>query len=212
LAGLPGIGTSLLSERLRTLENDGILRRAVAERPARAVVYELTDRGQELATAIAPLTRWGAADLDARSEDHFHPDWMAFTIRSMFNRDAARGVHDCYEFRFEDFTLWISIDDSEITITEEAPRKPDFVLITDVPTLAALGSGQLSPEAAAADGRARYEGDAEAGWRALRLLGASTTAEPLTTARPRGHRVPTKKKATARAKARPKAGGTSKSS
>src|SRR2546423_9722620 len=45
LAGLQGMGTSLLSERLRNLEEDGIVRRVVAEPPSRSVLYALTDSG-----------------------------------------------------------------------------------------------------------------------------------------------------------------------
>ncbi len=172
LGGLPGVGTSLLSERLRNLEDDGVIRRTVADRPARSVVYELTDSGRQLATAIAPLGVWGATHLSAVADQEFRPDWMAFTIRSLFRAEAARGVHDCYEFRLADFTLWVTVDDGQISITEHEPRAADFVLITDPGTLAALGSGQLSPETAAKQGRAQYEGDPEAGLRALRIFGA----------------------------------------
>src|SRR5216684_6706845 len=40
--GLPGIGTSVLAERLRQLENDGLVIRRRLGPPARAQVYELT--------------------------------------------------------------------------------------------------------------------------------------------------------------------------
>jgi DNA-binding HxlR family transcriptional regulator/putative sterol carrier protein len=172
LGGLPGMGTSLLSERLRTLEDDGVIRRTVADRPARSVVYELTESGRQLAAAIAPLGVWGATHLGAVADAEFRPDWMVFTIRSLFRPEAARGVHDCYEFRLADFTLWVAVDDGQLSITEHEPRPADFVIITDVATLAALGNGQVSPETAVAEGRAQYHGDADAGLRAMRIFGA----------------------------------------
>src|SRR5207249_5492567 len=61
LAGLPGIGTSLLSERLRHLEELGVARRAVAARPAAGGVYELTDHGRVLSRALAPCAARGAS-------------------------------------------------------------------------------------------------------------------------------------------------------
>jgi DNA-binding HxlR family transcriptional regulator len=193
LAGLPGVGTSLLSERLRALEEDGIIRRSVAARPARSVVYELTEDGGRLADAVAPLSRWGAMRLDATASDEFRPDWMAFTITSMFRAAEATGVHDCYEFRFGAFTLWVVIEDGTIEILDESPRQPDLIVTADVPTLAALGSGELSPAEAQERGLASYEGDPAAGERALRLLGAAASDAPVR--RPRGAARAAKKRA-----------------
>lgn len=171
------MGTSLLSERLKVLEEDGVVRRTVAARPARSVLYELTENGVRLADAMAPLSRWGAAQLGPMADEEFRPEWMAFTIKSMFRpEEADDDVHDCYEFRLDGSSVWVTVDGREIAVTEERPRRPDLVVITDVPTLAALGSGQLSPEDAAEQGLARYEGDPDAGARALRLLGIASHA------------------------------------
>src|SRR5260370_11496020 len=61
--GLPGIGTSVLSERLRQLENDGLVSRRRLGPPARAQGYELTARGAALKPGLAGLVWWGAASL-----------------------------------------------------------------------------------------------------------------------------------------------------
>ncbi|HEV2643341.1 MAG TPA: helix-turn-helix domain-containing protein, partial [Candidatus Elarobacter sp.] len=45
LNGLPGIPSNILTARLKELENAGVARRRVLPRPARAVVYELTEYG-----------------------------------------------------------------------------------------------------------------------------------------------------------------------
>jgi putative sterol carrier protein len=119
---------------------------------------------------------------------------MAFTIRSMFRADEASGVHDCYEFRFGEFTLWVVIDDGDIEVTDERPRRPDLVVTADVPTLAALGAGELSPAEAHERGLASYEGDPAAGERALRLLGIAATSVPVRrspTTEPRARKKPT---------------------
>ena len=55
----PGISPRTLSERLRTLEADGIvLRRSYAESPPR-VEYELTDKGVALLPIIREMRRFG---------------------------------------------------------------------------------------------------------------------------------------------------------
>src|SRR5260370_23065983 len=63
--GLPGIGTSVLAERLRQLENDGLVSRRRLRPPARAQVYELTARGAALKTLLAGVV-WGGAVYPAR--------------------------------------------------------------------------------------------------------------------------------------------------
>ena len=55
--GLPGIATNLLTERLRRMENDGIVRRVDG---AGSGQYTLTDAGAGIRTAIEELGMWGA--------------------------------------------------------------------------------------------------------------------------------------------------------
>ena len=55
--GLPGIATNLLSDRLRRLESDGIVRRLEG---AGSGLYALTDSGEGIRTAIEELGMWGA--------------------------------------------------------------------------------------------------------------------------------------------------------
>src|SRR5687767_6432977 len=58
--GLPGISTNLLSERLKSMEQQGLLRRRVLRPPAGSTVYELTSLGQALEKALLELGRWGS--------------------------------------------------------------------------------------------------------------------------------------------------------
>ena len=170
LEGLPGLGTSLLSERLHHLEDEGVVQRTAAPRPERGVVYELTDRGGELARAMAPLAMWGASYLDADQPGEFRPDWLLFALRSQFKPDRAKGVHDCYEFRLGVATVWVTVDDGTFELHQTKPRKPDYVATVDVPTLADIGAGRLTPGEAVAQRGARFTGDPAAGLRAFEIL------------------------------------------
>ncbi len=58
--GLPGISTDLLTDRLRSLETAGAVQRREVRTPVPAQLYELTDRGIELARLAGQLARWGA--------------------------------------------------------------------------------------------------------------------------------------------------------
>src|SRR5215831_13850090 len=58
-SGLPGIATNLLADRLRELEQAGVVRRHEAPPPVATTLFELTDRGRELEPVLNALGRWG---------------------------------------------------------------------------------------------------------------------------------------------------------
>ncbi|MDT0306187.1 helix-turn-helix domain-containing protein [Streptomyces sp. DSM 44917] len=178
-AGLAGLGTSLLADRLRHLEEQDVVRRAAAPRPAGGVVYELTDRGAVLARALAPLTIWGATRLDPEpGEGAFRGDWLAFVLGSSLRpigsvgSSAADGPGDCYEFRLAGgAVVWVVVEGGAPAVARERPaREPDVIATLDVPTLADIAVGLLDPRQAEREGRAAFAGDPAAVERALELL------------------------------------------
>jgi DNA-binding HxlR family transcriptional regulator len=56
-----GAPTDVLSARLRTLAEDGIVRRRELDQPAAVTVYELTELGRGLEAPMLALGRWGMA-------------------------------------------------------------------------------------------------------------------------------------------------------
>jgi DNA-binding HxlR family transcriptional regulator len=58
LAAVPGMSDRLLTERLRELEAEGLLRRTVLPGPPVRVSYELTEAGKNLEPVIESLGRW----------------------------------------------------------------------------------------------------------------------------------------------------------
>lgn len=61
---LPGVSEKMLTQHLRQMEEDGLIRRKVyAEVPPR-VEYSLTDEGASLNEALQPLGRWGRRRLE----------------------------------------------------------------------------------------------------------------------------------------------------
>ena len=61
MTGLPGISTNLLAQRLKSLEQQGIVRRYTLPRPLSSTVYELTARGLALQQAVQELGAWGSS-------------------------------------------------------------------------------------------------------------------------------------------------------
>jgi DNA-binding HxlR family transcriptional regulator len=179
LEGLPGVSPSLLTQRLRELESDGVVRRSYLPPPAARGVYELTDEGVELATAMIPLARWGARRLRTRREgEAFSLSWMLLFLRATIDTAAAAGIHDLYELHVDDEVFHVMVDDGRVDARAGAPpRRPDLVVRTDLETFAAIGAGSLVV-ADAAD-RVQIEGDAEVARRCLGLLAPAALAEPV---------------------------------
>jgi len=58
MASVPGLSDRLLTERLRELESEGLVRRTVISGPPVRVSYELTEAGKSLKPVIDGLGRW----------------------------------------------------------------------------------------------------------------------------------------------------------
>jgi DNA-binding HxlR family transcriptional regulator len=58
LAAVPGLSDRLLTERLRELESEGLVRRTVISGPPVRVSYALTEAGKSLKPVIESLSRW----------------------------------------------------------------------------------------------------------------------------------------------------------
>ncbi|MEV6773254.1 helix-turn-helix domain-containing protein [Nocardia sp. NPDC051030] len=77
--GLPGIAANLLSNRLRELEQAGLIGREDAPPPVATTLYRLTDDGLALEPALKALGLWGLRYMPiVRPEDAFRAQWLAY--------------------------------------------------------------------------------------------------------------------------------------
>jgi len=58
LAGIPGISDRVLTERLRELEQEGLVERLVDPGPPVRVTYRLTARGRAVQPILGAITEW----------------------------------------------------------------------------------------------------------------------------------------------------------
>lgn len=163
--GLPGISTNLLADRLKTLEQQGMLRRRTLPPPAGSVVYELTPVARGLESTLVELGKWGSQFVPAqRTEDALlRAGSYALTFKTFFRPDKAQGVHESYELHIGPEVLHVRIDDGEIEVTQQETPAPDVVLTaTDMEAVFGLLTGALDPAVAQAAGLAQIEGDVDA--------------------------------------------------
>ena len=79
---LPGLSSSVLTQRLTSLEEADVIIRSYLEPPAASHIYSLTPRGLQLRSVISGLIRWGAPLLDRPGSDAevIEPDWVVLVI------------------------------------------------------------------------------------------------------------------------------------
>lgn len=173
LGGLPGIGRNLLTSRLRHLEREGLVTRQRSSSYPRTVAYELTEDGQELALALAPLARWGARRLGALDPDElFRATWTVTAMANAADLDAARGIREAYQIDVDGEVFHVQVDDGRVQPRLGPAEDAAVVIHMDADTNARVVSGAISPLAAAAQGRLRIEGSSEAFQRCLRIFAA----------------------------------------
>lgn len=82
--GLPGIASNLLAERLRELEQAGVIAREDAPPPIATTLFRLTPRGEELRPVLDDLARWGLPlMMEQKPSDAVRSHWLASAIELM---------------------------------------------------------------------------------------------------------------------------------
>ena len=188
--GLPGVSRKLLTERLRELERDGIVARTELPPPAARQVYELTEDGRDLATAMAPLIAWGARRLgDRETGESFRARWPAVGMAGLADREAAKGVRETYQYLVGDSAFHFTVDDGSIEVHDGRAEDPNVVVATDEETWADIASGKITASSAAARGVLTVAGDPQAARRLEKILSRENVharAEAFATAAKRG--------------------------
>lgn len=162
--GLPRIPTNVLSARLKELEQAGVLQRRILPRPATAVVYELTDYGRELDDIMMALGRWGAQSMGhPEADDVYTADSLMMAMRASYRAPDDADVPPepvSYELRVSGIVVGVTVQDGQLTVTDEPQREPDLVIEAS-DEFGALLMGKLSPSEALDSGSVRVTGDPE---------------------------------------------------
>ena len=143
--GLPGIATNLLSERLKDLEEAGLVRRQAAPPPVATTLYHLTDAGRELEPVLQAFGRWGARFMpDPAGDEVFRTHWLAFPVSEFLRDGEPDGPPATIEVRTGDQPAVIEVGGGEITTRLGTVADPDLVLEGDGPAVLGVLSGMLS--------------------------------------------------------------------
>lgn len=170
-AGLPHASTNILSDRLRELEHNAIVRRRKLPPPAGSTVYELTEWGRELEPVVTQLGAWGARSPIPPDSQEIGPDSIVLALGSLFDAEAAGDLSASYNLQVGENRFRVDIDAGEVQLERGAADDAEASLaFPDAPTTAAILTGQLDFDVALASGALQLEGSKQAAKRFLRLF------------------------------------------
>ena len=158
--GLPGIATDILTARLRTLEEAGLVRRRNLPPPAPATIYELTESGNRLGPAILALGQVGLATLGSpQPGEDVRPERLVVGLRVSFRREEFADLTETYELVIDDEPFTVEVSDGVVDTRPGGASSPSISLATDADTFVALMTGRASAADSLTKGRATLEGD-----------------------------------------------------
>jgi DNA-binding HxlR family transcriptional regulator len=185
--GLPRMSPALLSRRLKTLENAGIVER---QRTGRSVEYALTAAGAELAPAIESLAVWGKRWLPATlSDDQADPDLVMWDMHRRMDCDRMPDTRTVIRFEFTDQPdakrlRWIVGDGRDVDLCITDPGfDVDLFVTSDSRTVVLVWYGDVALGRAIEDGAIEVHGpshlcEAFPSWLRLSLLAEVARQEP----------------------------------
>lgn len=178
--GLPNASPNVISERLRQLEQAGVVRRDKLPPPASSRVYELTEWGRGLEDVVVSLGHWASRSPSRLPDAPIGADSTVLALRSRFDPDAAEGLQARYELRLGEDRFRAEIAGGRFGIVRGSARAPDATIESDPATLATvLWHGRRLRDAQRA-GRITITGSEEAAERFLAMFplpaGAAATA------------------------------------
>ena len=157
-AALPGVATNLLTDRLRSLEEDGMIEKRELPAPAARTVYGLTRAGTRIRPVLRAIAQFGMPYLPPPTEGKVRPQMAVYGgAGALFDPVAAVGVNLQVRFVLDGEEHWLAIRDGklrradvtqppDLTITGSAGALFELTRGVDLQTLA----GQLTIEGSAA--------------------------------------------------------------
>jgi DNA-binding HxlR family transcriptional regulator len=132
---LPGIATDVLSQRLRQLEQAGILRTTTLAPPASGQAYALTDRGHELEPVLHALGRWGSQESFEAARHEMTVDAFAVALSTVFDPSAAHGLDATVVLDLEDDRVVARVQDGLLEVSRGPADQPDARIESSIAAL-----------------------------------------------------------------------------
>ncbi|MBK6682933.1 MAG: transcriptional regulator [Deltaproteobacteria bacterium] len=170
--GIPMVSPTMLSQRLRELEDNGVIVRLRPRGSGRkgigSVAYELTASGRDLAPVLTQMSAWGHrwAVAELRQED-LEPSYMMWVAHKTIRADAMGVQRAVIAYELVDAPTarrcwWLVVDHGDVELCFKHPGFAiDVTVSTKLQPMALLILGRLSPKEAVRSGAVKLEGSPE---------------------------------------------------
>ena len=172
---LPGVAPNLLTDRLRDLEQAGVIRRDELEPPAARTVYVLTEQGREVRPVLTALARFGAQRLPAVADDQTIRPRAALVaaVTAFHDPLASADIDEVYRLVIDDETFDLHCTEGRLRRPRNEPM-PALTLAATGAVLMQIRQGDVDLGDAVADGRVDVVGSKRALQRFRRVFALST--------------------------------------
>ncbi|MFB2600039.1 winged helix-turn-helix transcriptional regulator [Herbiconiux sp. P17] len=157
-AGLAHASPNVVSQRLKELEADGIVRRTELGPPTSTHVYELTDRGRELRPVLIALSRWGAG-VPAKPDTEMSADALMLLLEALYAPPAGSTARVSLSIRLPGDEFDLEATPAGVRARRGRAERPDATITATVPQLRALVFSGASVAAAVERGSVEATGD-----------------------------------------------------
>jgi DNA-binding HxlR family transcriptional regulator len=145
--GLPGIATNLLADRLRAMEESGLVVKAADDR------YALTERGEGLRDVIYAIGRWPFPLMGPMTDDEvFRSHWIVHPIAAMFPGEDRSRPEFTVEVRCGDEPMTVRSAGGRVTVEQGPAAAPDLVVTGPPDAIVGLFAHRLAVDDAKARG------------------------------------------------------------
>jgi DNA-binding HxlR family transcriptional regulator len=175
--GVPLMSRTLLSLRLKQLEEIGVVNR---RQGTRGPEYHLTDAGREFAPIVQHLGEWGQRWFRSKlGKDELDVTLLMWDMRRNVKADALPAGRVSVEFNFSDQpaskrTWWLVSDHGDVDLCATDPGfEVGLFVASDLRTMTRVWLGDLAVRAAIKSGEIELEGSRDLRQRFERWLGLS---------------------------------------
>jgi DNA-binding HxlR family transcriptional regulator len=159
---VPGISRSVLAQRLRHLEREGVVDRRVGA-DGRSTDYRLTDAGYELGAVVGALNDWGVRwRVPDGGPPQLDPNGLMLWMRRHVALDQLPGRRVVIGFRLRARgrrLYWLVLQPGEVWLCPEHPGFEEHLWITaEATTLYLVFLGRVGLSAAMEDGALAVDG------------------------------------------------------
>lgn len=146
--GLPGIATNLLTERLRTMQANGLVTKTDDH-------YQLTEWGDALREVVSAVAGWAVPLMDRIAEhDTFRAHWIAQPVAALFPGVDPTRPELTIEVRCAEEPMTIRSAEGVVSVHNGQAAAPDLVLTGPPDATIGLLAHRVGPDQAKARGLA----------------------------------------------------------